>query len=1139
MSEPNARLFKSLRLYCQVTAIAVMALGCVVLYGWAFGIEQFKTVFPGLVSMKVNTAAGMLLSGVSLWLLLPGASRTLRGHIARFLGFLVALLGAGTLTEYLFGLNLGIDQLLLKDPGAYHGTSAPGLMAPTSAAAFLCIGSALILLDWKTRRGRRPSYALSLCSGLIAMIAVCGYIYHASALYKLLLFTQMALHTAIAFFVLSAAVFFARPRTGIAGDLTGEGSGSVMARESLPAIFIIPLALGWIRLQGQYVGLYGTEFGLAMYATANVVVFAILVWLSARHMNKEHLRRSRAEIGIRELNADLEVRVAERTKALEQQSTALAEQAALLDLAHDAVYVRDMDNRILFWNRGAETMYGWPAEMALGKITRELFKTEFSQPIAEIDAQLRRDNHWEGEAIHYTRDGTRMNVSCRWALQRNSNGVPIRILSLVYDVTARRAGEEALRESEARFRTMANSIPQLAWMADEKGYIFWYNERWFAYTGTTLEEMAGWGWQKVHDPEQVARVVEKITRCFQTGEVWEDTFPLRGRDGIYREFLSRAVPIRDPQGKVLRWFGTNTDISESKALEEALFAEKERAQVTLNSIGDAVICTDISGKITFVNLVAEKMTGWSSQQAAGRPMPEVFQILNAANREVIPNPMELAVEQNRTMSLPLDCILIRRDGVEVPIEDSVSPIHDREGKVTGAVIVFRDVSAARAMTLQVTHTAQHDFLTGLPNRMLLNDRIEQAIALAPRHRKTSAVLFLDLDGFKHINDSLGHSIGDKLLQSVAERLITCVRSADTVSRQGGDEFVVLLSEMAQPEDAAISARRLLQAIAEPHLIDGHDLHVTSSIGVSVFPDDGHDAETLIQNADTAMYQAKENGRQSYRFFTSAMNERAVARQSIEEGLRRALERKELALVYQPVINMRTRKITAAEALLRWTHPIRGPISPAEFIPVAEDCGLIVPIGKWALREACRQAQAWVEAGLPFSSIAANISAVQFREEHFLSDVFSILEETKLNPHYLELELTESVLMKRAETTESVLAALKAKGVQVAVDDFGTGYSSLSYLRKFPIDALKIDQSFVRQITTSPDETSIVTAILSMAQSLKLRVVAEGVETQAELNFLQAHNCEEAQGYYFSRPVPADQFAKLLATGIPEKVLVEV
>ena len=392
--------------------------------------------------------------------------------------------------------------------------------------------------------------------------------------------------------------------------------------------------------------------------------------------------------------------------------------------------------------------------------------------------------------------------------------------------------------------------------------------------------------------------------------------------------------------------------------------EKERAQVTLNCIGDAVICTDISGNITFLNLVAEKMTGWSRQEAAGRPMAEVFRILDATSRETIPNPMEMAVGQDRTVHLPSNCILIRRDGFEIPIEDSVAPIHDREGQATGAVIVFRDVSAARAMALQMAHSAQHDFLTGLPNRMLLNDRVSQAIALAQRHTKKVAVLFLDLDGFKHINDSLGHPIGDKLLQSIAKRLVDCVRGSDTVSRQGGDEFVVLLSEVEQSEDAAITARRMLQAVAEAHSIDQHDLHVTTSIGVSVYPDDGLDAETLIKNADTAMYQAKENGRQSYQFFKPAMNVRAVERQSIEESLRRALERQEFALHYQPKINLRTGEITGAEALLRWTHPTRGPVSPAQFIPVAEDCGLILPIGNWVLREACKQARAWVDAGLP-------------------------------------------------------------------------------------------------------------------------------------------------------------------------------
>jgi diguanylate cyclase (GGDEF)-like protein/PAS domain S-box-containing protein len=572
---------------------------------------------------------------------------------------------------------------------------------------------------------------------------------------------------------------------------------------------------------------------------------------------------------------------------------------------------------------------------------------------------------------------------------------------------------------------------------------------------------------------------------------------------------------------------------ERKIMEEALFIEKERAQVTLNSIGDAVICTDVSGKITFLNVVAEKMTGWPRREAAGRPMAEVFRILDATSRQTARNPMETAVGQNRTVHLPSNCVLIPRDGFEISIEGCVSPINDREGQAAGAVFVSRDVSAARAMALQITHSAEHDFLTGLPNRMLLSDRINQAIALARRSTKQVAVLFLDLDGFKYINDSLGHPIGDKLLQSITKRLLDCVRRSDTVSRQGGDEFVVLLPDVQKPEDAAITAGRLLQAVAEAHSIGQHDLHVTTSIGVSVYPDDGLDAETLVKNADTAMYQAKENGRQSYQFFKPAMNVRAVERQSIEESLRRALERQEFALHYQPKINLRTGAITGAEALLRWTHPTRGSVPPAEFIPVAEACGLILPIGAWVLREACEQARAWVDASLPVTTMAVNVSAMEFRDANFLQGLFAILGETGLDPESLELELTESVLMKRAESTASILHALRERGVQVAVDDFGTGYSSLSYLRKFPVDALKIDQSFVRQISTPGDDTTIVTAVIGMARSLKLRVVAEGVETLKESAFLRAHQCDEAQGYYFSPPVLAQQFANLLRTGIPE------
>ena len=441
--------------------------------------------------------------------------------------------------------------------------------------------------------------------------------------------------------------------------------------------------------------------------------------------------------------------------------------------------------------------------------------------------------------------------------------------------------------------------------------------------------------------------------------------------------------------------------------------------------------------------------------------------------------------------------------------------------------------AARRMSLQMAHSAEHDFLTGLPNRMLFNDRVSQAIALASRRKKRVAVLFLDLDGFKHVNDSLGHPVGDRLLQSIAKRLAGCVRDADTVSRQGGDEFVVLLSEIDRPEDAAITARRMLQSVADVHPIDLHDLHITTSIGVSVYPDDGQDAETLVRNADTAMYQAKENGRQSFQFFLQAMNVRAVERQSLEEGLRRALERGEFVLHYQPKVQLRTGAIVGAEALIRWTHPARGVVPPAKFIPVAEDCGLILPLGNWVLREACQQAQAWARAGLPPTTMAVNVSAVEFRAERFVAGVFDILGETGLDPALLELEMTESVLMTSADTVAKLLLTLRERGIRVSVDDFGTGYSSLSYLRKFRVDALKIDQSFVRQISTDGDDTTIVAAVISMARSLKLRVIAEGVETTEELKFLHGQHCDEAQGYLFSRPVPAEQFAALLECGIPE------
>jgi diguanylate cyclase (GGDEF)-like protein len=496
--------------------------------------------------------------------------------------------------------------------------------------------------------------------------------------------------------------------------------------------------------------------------------------------------------------------------------------------------------------------------------------------------------------------------------------------------------------------------------------------------------------------------------------------------------------------------------------------------------------------------------------------------------------MVLAMREDKIVALTPHCVLIRRDGREADVEDSSAPIHDRMGAVTGAVMVFHDVSVARAMAVKMAYLAQHDRLTDLPNGVLMNDRLVEAIALSSRYERKLALLFLDLDRFKYINDSLGHVVGDGLLRSVARRLFTCVRSSDTVSRRGGDEFVILLWEVRQPQDAAATAEKILQALREPHHVDGNKLHITASIGIVTYPDDGADAETLLKNADFAMYDAKDSGRDTYQFFKTDMNERAIERQVLEGELRHAIDRQQLILNYQPKIDLVTGDIIGMEALVRWNHPERGIVPPTQFIPIAEECGLIVPIGRWVLWEACRQVRAWQAAGLPTIYLAVNISAVELRAPEFVAGVRTILTESGLEPRLLELELTETFLMLDARSTAEVLRELKETGVQLALDDFGTGYSSLSYLKRFPPDTLKIDRSFVRNITSDADDASIVTAVIGLGRNLHMRVVAEGVETREQLEFLRQHNCPVGQGFYFSKPLSADKFGQLLRVGIAER-----
>jgi diguanylate cyclase (GGDEF)-like protein/PAS domain S-box-containing protein len=563
-------------------------------------------------------------------------------------------------------------------------------------------------------------------------------------------------------------------------------------------------------------------------------------------------------------------------------------------------------------------------------------------------------------------------------------------------------------------------------------------------------------------------------------------------------------------------------------LAEAMSLKHETAVMALDFIGEAVLRTDTHDDVIYLNGVAETMTGWSSEAALGCPVAHILKIIDGISRAAVRNCVASGTEALKSR---LNCILIRRDGNEFGIEMTVMHTHDRDGGITGLIFAFHDVSAARAQSVEMSRLAHHDALTGLPNRTLFSDRLMQAISLAVRQSKQLAVMFVDLDHFKDINDSLGHAVGDKLLQSVAKRLVTCVRRTDTVSRLGGDEFVVLLSQVEHGEDAAVIARKILRVLGLPHTIDNKSLDMKVSIGVSTYPSDGLDLNSLMDSADTAMYDAKEHGRNNYQFFRPEMHARLAKRKLIERDLRYALGRNEFLLHYQPKFNLATRQITGVEALIRWQHPQRGMISPAQFVPIAEECGLMLPIGQWVLLEACRQARSWRDAGLGIVPVAVNVSAAEFGDKDFLSGVRATLISTGVEPQNLELEMTESALMMDAESTMVALGALKAMGVQLAIDDFGTGYSSFTYLRRFPVDTLKLDQSFIHEINVDPGDAAIVNAMINIGTSLKLRVIAEGVETVAQLNFLQEHACAEGQGYHLSRPITAEEVAKLVEAEI--------
>lgn len=614
------------------------------------------------------------------------------------------------------------------------------------------------------------------------------------------------------------------------------------------------------------------------------------------------------------------------------------------------------------------------------------------------------------------------------------------------------------------------------------------------------------------------------------------------------ETLKRARQTQ-PFGYVLKPFEpkelqANLEIAFYKhQVDQQLKESQQWLLAVLNSISEGVVATDEHGLIKFVNPIAENLTGWTQQEAIGALPDDVFQFVHEVTRAPIENPILKAIREGSAVQLPDNTVLLSKNGQETPVADSASPIRKQPGKFQGAVMVFRDVTQQKQMQSQLEHNALHDTLTRLPNRALFFDRLQQAVDRAKRSPEFGfAVMLLDLDRFKVINDTLGHLVGDQLLIALSPRLKGLMRAADTVARLGGDEFVVLIEDVVDPSITYRTAERIIEAVNQPFMIEGHELFVTVSIGIVLSSIPYENAIDLLRDADIAMYRAKAQGRGGYELFDSAMHNQARQVMQLERGLRRAIEREELRVEYQPIIDLVTREMVALEALVRWQTPNDRLLSPGQFIPLAEEVGLVTAIDQWVLLKACRQLKHWqslehalVGSAVPSLRLSVNISSKHFAQENFLSTFDRIFQMTGLEGQYLKLEVTESVFIENVEKAIDIFTQLKQRGIQICLDDFGTGYSSLSYLHRLPIDIVKIDRSFAQQMSTDAEKLEIVKAIANLCKNLNKPVIAEGIETAEQRNLLLEFGCEFGQGYLFSRPLSSDRVQQMLLSALPERV----
>ncbi|CAB3781518.1 hypothetical protein LMG28614_01280 [Paraburkholderia ultramafica] len=796
------------------------------------------------------------------------------------------------------------------------------------------------------------------------------------------------------------------------------------------------------------------------------------------------------------------------------------------------MYIFDRETmRFLAVNAAAIQQYGYSENEFLGMTIRAI---RTHAEIGRLESHLQRSDAiphgrtMAGIWHHQRKDGSIISVDISYhALNFMGRSA---LFVLADDVTDQINAEAEAQRSNQMLEAVIDNIPQRIFWKDLNSRYLGCNMAFARDAGLAYpEQVVGkrdtdMPWRAFaellndHDREVVSTGVPKMN--FEVDVVI---------DGVHRTTVTSKLPFTDGEGRVIGVLGSYTDITERKRADLALRLQSRALDASVNAI--LITAPSPAGNlIEYVNPAFMRITGYDPAEVIGHDC----RVLQRDDREQEGVALiRQALAANREVSAVLRNY--RKDGALFWNQLFIAPVPNAEGVITHHIGVINDVTDLIRYQEQLEYQANYDNLTRLPNRNLLRDRLEHALIVARRHHNGVAVVFLDLDGFKNVNDSLGHSVGDRLLRVVAERLSRCSRTSDTVARHGGDEFVIVMTDTVDEQSLIAWMERARTAISEPVWLDGTELYVGCSMGASLFPQDGDDAETLMKKADLAMYRAKDMGRNTFQFYQPEMNASAGARLNLERRLRRALRDNEFLLHYQPQVDIVSGQIVGTEALVRWRDPEVGLVQPSSFIAVAEESGLIGPLSEWVLREACRQNKAWQDAGLPPARVSVNLSARVFQQRDIAKLVMQVLAETGLEPKYLELELTESAIMRNAEEAVSMLNELHALGIGLAIDDFGTGYSSLSYLKRFPVDRLKIDRSFVSDIGVSGDDETITSAIIALAHSLKLQVIAEGVETSAQLDFLKERACDEMQGFYFAKPLSTEAISELLHGGVGREV----